>query len=109
MQSQEQHTSTSGIKTQNLSYDGKEKTLSLILGAPFLLPLSLIISLKTKMLGITFSFDRSILPKIYFLEAGIKPPFNITIKAIRSSDNAEVSNSVANTHTENYWALKMPF
>lgn len=77
-------------------------------------------SSKTKMLGITFSFDRSMqnncgvlfcffLPKIYFLEEGIKPPVNITIKPIRSSDNAEVSDSVANTHTRNYQALKMPF
>lgn len=60
------------------------------------------------MVDITFSFDSSMqnnrsflinffLPKINSSEEGIKPSVNMTIKAIRSSVNAEVSDSMANT------------
>lgn len=60
------------------------------------------------MVDITFSFDSSMqnnrsflinffLPKINSPEEGIKPSVNMTIKAIRSSVNAEVSDSMANT------------
>lgn len=33
----------------------------------------------------------------------------MTIKAIRSAVNDEVSDSMVNTQTGHYWALKMPF
>lgn len=108
------------LKTQNICHEETAKYSKYYLMCSLLSPLFTdYSSLKWKQWVLLFflievcriiTFPYSFfLPRIHFPEKGINPPVNMTIKAMRSSVDVQVSDSRANIQTGHYQALIMPF